>query len=134
MTHLELNKLAKYLTEKRFAKFELSVNDCNTLAVEWHDIRYNSNKMASLLGQYKNNKQRIKFSRNFISATTWLKANGYKEVKSTRDGDIMIIPSKHYSVAHIVFHGAAHTFEEGTGLIRLNIKSIPKDVYTIWRQ
>ena len=134
MKQAELNKLAKYLAEKKHIKFKLSVNDCNTLVMEWHDIRFGTDKLSSILGQYNNVKERIKFSRNFISAETWLTSNGYKPVKSARDGDILVIPTKHYSIAHIVFNGSAQTFQEGAGFVRLNIKSIPKDVYQVWRK
>mgnify|MGYP003125325171 FL=1 len=134
MIQNDLDKLGQFLARKRHTAFELSVNDCNTLAVEWHDLRYGTNKLDNIKGQYHNNRTRIQFAKEYLSAETWLKTNGYKQVKTKKEGDLILVKHKYWSVVYIYFFGVAYTFEEGKNLVQINPKSFPKDQIEIWRR
>ena len=124
----------KFLSINRHTPYELSRNDCNTLAVEWHDIRFDTNKLDNIKDKYHNNRQRIQFAKEYISAETWLKTNGYKKQKTKKEGDFILVKHKYWSVVYIYFFGVAYTFEENKGLVRINPKSFPKDQIEIWRR
>jgi hypothetical protein len=84
MIQSDLDKLGKFLSIKRHTPFELSVNDCNTLAVEWHDIRFDTNKLDNIKDKYHNNRQRIQFAKEYISAETWLKQMDIRNKKQKK--------------------------------------------------
>ena len=134
MIQNDLDKLGQFLAIKRHTPFKLSVNDCNTLAVEWHDVRYGTNKMDNIKDKYYDNRTRIKFAKEYISAETWLKTNGYKQVKTKKEGDFILMKHKYWSVVYIYFFGVAYTFEENKGLAMVDPKSFPKDQIEIWRR
>ena len=134
MIQSDLDKLGQFLARKRHTAFELSVNDCNTLAVEWHDLRYGTNKLDNIKDKYHTNRQRIQFAKEYISAETWLKTNGYKKQKTKKEGDFILVKHKYWSVVYIYFFGVAYTFEENKGLAMINPKSFPKDQIEIWRR
>ena len=134
MIQSDLDKLGQFLARKRHTAFELSVNDCNTLAVEWHDLRYGTNKLDNIKDKYHTNRQRIQFAKEYISAETWLKTNGYKKQKTKKEGDFILVKHKYWSVVYIYFFGVAYTFEENKGLVQINPKSFPKDQIEIWRR
>lgn len=128
--------LHAFLLIQRQAKPGWGEHDCNLLIVDWIDQLNNSNEAAVIRGQYRDMIGAMRFQKQFTPAIEWLSQQGFKEVDTEQEGDILLVANEHYWCAHIYHAEQIWSMDIKLGLVNAPLSALDttKGKYTKWRK
>jgi len=127
-------KLAMFVAEKQNQPWVRGKNDCCTIGMEWHDLRFGTNTVKQIYNKYNDLKGAIRVAKE-ISLEKWFSDNGYTQIhdEKVHDGDIVMVKhNRFFFSAYLVLMEQAWGIEDDSkGLRRYPLETMFE--HTIWR-
>lgn len=125
-------KLAKFVALKSHQPWVRGINDCCTIPMEWHDLRFGTNTVDQIKGKYHDLRGAIRVAKK-ISLAGWFDEHGYTQVDDVQDGDIVMVRhNRFFFSGYLVLMGQAWGIQdEAPGLSRHPLETMME--HTIWR-
>ena len=126
-------KVGLWIGEKLNQKYVRGRNDCCTLFMEYRDYMHGTETLKSIYNKYTNKTGAIRTARKFKITEEWLPKQGYKQVDTPSDGDIVIVETELYPSGYIVCNNLAWTNVDGKFRMQRYPLTAPTSPYSIWR-
>jgi len=134
LSNTDLHKLGMFISSKKHTPWVRGENDCCTIGMEWHDLRFGTNTVDQIKGKYSDLKGAIRVAKK-IPLDKWFIDNGYTQIldENVIDGDIVMVRhNRFFFSAYIVLMGTAYGIQdEANGMSRHPLETIYE--HTIWR-
>lgn len=124
-----------WIIQNAKGEFEWGINDCNTFVVEYMDWLKGSNIIRAVRGKYWDLKGAYRYCKNVRDLNTGLSEEGFSEVETAQDGDIITYTKRGLVCGHIVGFNRAHSIDVESGYMAIPLSSInfSDSFLKIWR-
>ena len=119
-----INGLHLFLMKYQNENFVWGWKDCNTFIVEYVDYLKDTSIYDEVRGKYFNIKSAIGFVRKYKCLNVGLDEQGFTEVTTAQDGDIITYPKFGFVCGHIVGYGRVHSMEVDAGYVAVPMNAV----------
>ena len=134
MHKTDIYKLGMFVAEKKFQPWVRGINDCCTIGMEWHDIRFGTNTVDQIKGKYSDLKGAIRVAKK-INLHQWFIDHGYTQIPDgpVIDGDVVMVRhNRFFFSAYLVLMGTAYGIQDDArGISKHPLETMLE--HTIWR-